>query len=213
MKHRRISSSESLINFIQQKSPGKGVEQTLDINMIQSLVSGKEIHNINVLLCGDANVGKSSIISRYTKSKFDSIYIESIELEMHKKTFNLNDKTYNYNFFITIGSQRYMENYEYLYKKCDILLFVFDLSNKKSFEYIKKAKINAKKYSKKEQIHVFVGNKNELLEKEISSLNVKKYCKENWIEYFEVSAKNNINIDRMFFRIGEMFNKLFIMNN
>ena len=202
-----MASNESLINIIQKKSTMIMVEVLVDKYLIQNLLSGKEkFPNINALLCGDINVGKSSIAMRYTQSKFDSFYIESIEIEQHNKAFKILDKNYNYNLFVTVGNQR-KENYENLYKKCDILFFIFDLSSKKSYESIKKTKNDIKKYLQKQQIYVFVGNKCDLIKREVSSLHVNKYCEENLIEYFEVSAKNNINIDRMFYKIGDLYNK------
>ena len=76
--------------------------------------------------------------------------------------------------------------------------FIFDLTNKSTFvkldywmELVEKAVKGAPR--------VLVGNKVDLKDKRvISEEEAKEYAKEKGIKYFEVSAKENINLDEVF---------------
>jgi len=177
--------------------------KTINKLKVENLLSGAT--DINVLLCGEQNVGKSSIVMRYAKKKFDPFYIISIFVEEFNIPIKISNKTFNYQFYVTVGNEKYKQNYKELYKKCDVVIFVFDLTNKKSLEFIKRQKDDVMKFVKNPLV-IFVGNKSDLAEREVVFSNVKKYCDDNSIEYFEVSAKSNTHIDRMFYKIADLFN-------
>jgi GTPase SAR1 family protein len=105
---------------------------------------------------------------------------------------------------VTPGDPTYMKDYTQQFEQADYVLFVFDFTSKDSFNSIISLRNDILKKGNK-STHIFLGNKTESRSKELISLDCKSYCEEMQLEYFEISVKNNTNIDKMFQRICEDF--------
>jgi small GTP-binding protein len=200
----RKNSNESLINKIRRKSTSINCHKNYDIYTIQKLLSGKAIAiEIKIVLCGDALVGKSSIANRYVEKKYDSFYSISFFIEKHSVQIQLNDVLYNLLIYVTIGNEKYRLKNEEAIRNSDVVLFIFDLSQKKSLNSI--VKLYEKINDIKNPNIYFVGNKSDLRERRIPSNKINEYCQSKLIKYFEISAKTNTNIDNMFLKIIDNF--------
>ena len=78
------------------------------------------------------------------------------------------------------------------------ILIVYDISDRTSFENVKKWIIDIEKISTKFIPKILVGNKRDLLYRATSYEEARNLADELNIEYFETSAKDNINIDSVF---------------
>jgi len=200
----RKNSNESLINKIRRKSTSTNCHKNYDIYTIQKLLSGKALAiDIKVVLCGDAMVGKSSIANRYIEKKYDSFYTISFFIEKHSVQIQLNDVLYNLLIYVTIGNEKYRLKNEEVIRNSDVVLFIFDLSQKKSLNSV--IKLYEKIYNFINPNVYFVGNKNDLRERKIPYTKINEICQSKLIKYFEVSAKTNTNIDNMFLKIIDNF--------
>ena len=176
-------------------------------NIIQK-VNDNEI-TINFILLGDTAVGKSSLIIRYTEGRFDNFHIVSIYEEKKTKRVKFGDKYFVLNFLVTAGHPTYKKDYSTFYQTSDFLLYVFDFNNAASLDHINNLR-NDIKNTIPNVTQAYVGNKSDSKQKKINSLETSKFCKNNNIEYFEVSAKNNTNIDRMFSKLCVIFKEKII---
>ena len=98
-----------------------------------------------------------------------------------------------------------MSDYSDYYNQADCILFIIDFSLKSSFESM----VNFRSQlieNKNRSLHYFVCNKSDLKLREIVK-EYKDYVDKNEINYFEVSAKNNSNINKMFLNICEKFSE------
>ena len=92
-----------------------------------------------VVLIGDGGVGKTCIISRFISNEFDK-EVESTdgasygtkELELPK----LNKKI-NLDIWDTAGQERYKSLTKFFYKDAQIIIMVYDITKKLTFENIK----------------------------------------------------------------------------
>lgn len=91
---------------------------------------------IQLISVGDAKTGKSCIIKRYCESKFVNKYITTIGVDYGVKKVNINNKTVAVNFFDISGSPDYEEIRNPFFEHSQIVLLVFDLGNKQSFQNI-----------------------------------------------------------------------------
>ena len=162
----------------------------------------------NIITLGDSGVGKSSILCRYLENKFfDNIMTTMGIAKTHKKITLRNGQEITLVLNDTCGQEKYSSlNKSYL-KNADGVLFVFDLSDKKTFNNIKNW-INFIQESKnidKSFPKYLVGNKKDL-ERDIDKNVIDIFLEENRdFKYKETSAKieNDNQIKELFQEMAE----------
>ena len=161
-----------------------------------------EEFRFNILLLGDSNVGKTSLIKRFIKNKFDSNDSSTVGLEFENKKVKINDKIIQLNIMDTAGQEKYRAIAKNAVKRANGIIFVFDLNNKESFNNIKYWLMSSFEISN--NFHkIFVGNKYDL-DKEVDEDKVQKLIEEYKSRYFETSAKDGKNVELIFKEIAEL---------
>ena len=174
------------------------------INKSSSLL--KDIREINIVLIGEKQSGKSSFVIKITENRFENLYIPTVYIETISKVMTYNNKRYVLNFDVTPGEQEYQQDYSSLYGKSHFIFLFYDVTNLGSFN-------RAKKFVKKElknQVIIYshkfsnifiIGNKIDSTPFIESSTQIRSYCEKHQLEFFEISVKTNAGI-------GYMMNKL-----
>ena len=85
---------------------------------------------LKLLLIGDSNVGKTSLLLRYLDNTFSDKYITTIGVEFKSKDITLNNKTYKIHIWDTAGQERYKSITRNFYKHAEGIIFVYDITNK-----------------------------------------------------------------------------------
>ena len=151
---------------------------------------------------GDAGVGKSSIILRYTKSQFNASMVSSIGVDFKTKDIIVDNKKVKLQLWDTAGHERFRTITTSYYRGAHGIAIVFDLSDRKTFEHIEKWLEEINKYAKENVMRFLIGNKSDLVDKrEVTYEEVRVLANKLNIYYVETSAKNNINITD-FFRVA-----------
>ena len=160
-----------------------------------------------VVLVGESGVGKTSIIKQFTVHSFDPDCAVSISSQFTSKIVNISDtnKAIRYDLWDTAGQEKYRSLAKIFYKDAKIIMFVYEITNKKSFE-------NLQSYWYKEvsanclpnAIFALVGNKNDLYNK----AEVEEKVAMDWADsigaiFQTTSAKSNIGIDLLFDIVGK----------
>ena len=101
-------------------------------------MSEEEI-NCKLVLIGDVNVGKTSIISRYVNGEFENKVNSTIDASYKIKTVYFKQFKQSIKFIIwdTAGQENFRSLNKFFYRDAYIVIFVYDISNKKSFNEIK----------------------------------------------------------------------------
>ena len=122
---------------------------------------------IKVILLGESSVGKTCIMFRFIEDKF-SDRVASIGTQFGKKTIEINDEKITFAIWDTSGQEKYRALAKQYYKDAQVIIFVYDITNKKSFDNIKNYWYNETKENVEEDNVIFclVGNKNDLYEEE-----------------------------------------------
>ncbi len=120
-----------------------------------------------VIFLGDTNVGKTSLIRISTGRKIDSGMKPTVTASFTSKRFSYNKKDYVFNLWDTIGQEKYRALVRIFFKNAIILVLVYDITNKNSFntlnywhEQIKNELMNDS------YILAVVGNKKDLYQNE-----------------------------------------------
>jgi Ras-related protein Rab-8A len=86
---------------------------------------------IRLMLIGDSNVGKTSIIKRYCNNQFSPSYISTVGIDFETKYLRLNGKIINLQIWDTAGQERYKVLAKNYYKNSDGFIIVYDITDKK----------------------------------------------------------------------------------
>ena len=148
---------------------------------------------------GDAGVGKSSIILRYTKNEFNSQMVSSIGVDFKTKDIIVNNKKVKLQLWDTAGHERFRTITTSYYRGAHGIATVFDLTNRESFEHVEKWLEEINKYAKENVMRFLIGNKSDLAnERQVSYEEVRALANKLNIYYVETSAKNNVNVSDFF---------------
>ena len=162
--------------------------------------------SIKLLLVGNSNVGKTSIILQYIDNFFPKGHLSTIGVDFKVKTFEYRSFKINLQVWDTSGQERYHSITNNFFRNADCIFFVYDITNYKSFEgakiWIKEAEEIGNFFQK-----MLIGNKCDLVEKrEVSEEELNNYSKENNIISLEMSAKEKNNLNEAF---NEMIKLIF----
>ena len=94
---------------------------------------------IKVVLVGESGTGKTSIIQRFAYKIFDPNCISSISSQFINQTIEYEEinKTLQFEIWDTAGQEKYRSMAKLFYKDAKIILFVYDITSRSSFEGIK----------------------------------------------------------------------------
>ena len=158
---------------------------------------------LKILIIGDSNVGKTSILLQYTSNFFQETHIATIGVEFKLKEIMLDNIEYKLNIWDTAGQERFKAITKSFFKAADGIVFVYDVTNKPSFENIKNWIKDAESKANDFKI-IIVGNKIDLNDsREVSFEEGKNLAKKKNCPFFESSAKDKINIDEIFITLLE----------
>ena len=91
-----------------------------------------------IIIIGDAGVGKSNILIRYTKNEFDASNKPTIGIEFSSKTIDVSSKKVKLQIWDTAGQERYRAVAKQYYKGASGVMIVYDTTKKQSFENLSK---------------------------------------------------------------------------
>jgi small GTP-binding protein len=157
-----------------------------------------------VLLCESA-VGKTSIIQRFTNDSFDLNCISSLSAQFNSKTVKINGESLKFDVWDTAGQEKYRSLARIFYKDARVIIFVYDITNLKSFQEIQKYWYNETKDNcDNDVIYALVGNKSDLYEKEeVNEIDAQKYADEINAIFKTTSALSNVGINNLFENIAQ----------
>ena len=123
----------------------------------------KKKNFLKVVVLGDASVGKTSLLTRYTEGKHINGTKPTIGADFKKKEVQINDSTVSVQIWDTAGQERYQSIGHAFYRGADCCIICFDITNHNSFENIQKWKSGFIEHAVPGQPHKFpfviVGNK------------------------------------------------------
>ena len=166
--------------------------------------SDKTFINLNILLVGDANVGKTSILLKYTENFFPNQYQATIGVEYKMKIIKLNNMNIKLQIWDTAGQERYKSIAKNFFHSANGVFLVFDITDKKSFENLNKWIEDVNENSPKDCKYIIIGNKSDLSDQRtISTFEIDNFVKEKKSSYFEVSAKNDEGLNEAFINLSK----------
>jgi small GTP-binding protein len=160
-----------------------------------------------ICIVGDFGVGKTTLLNQYLEKRFtpnvastigSNFYVKYIKISNVKNVITLQ-------IWDLAGQAHFKWVRQEFYKGAKGIVYVFDLTNKKTFESLKNWKKEIEKSISKGFSNVLVGNKLDLIEPEDNGID-----KEEWDNlkqiltacgYFKTSAKLGTGVDDLFLKL------------
>jgi Ras-related protein Rab-7A len=161
---------------------------------------------VKVIILGDANAGKTSLLHQFAYKEFVS-QKASVCDSFLKREIYINERLVNMQIWDTAGQEKFHSISKSYFRGSDACVIVFDVTNKDSFSSIDKWKqlFIQQTDCKTDFPFILIGNKVDLNHNRvISKEEAMKWCNKNPpAQFFECSAKDATNVELAFQQIAK----------
>lgn len=195
------NNNNNLKNQTSQYAEGLSEDISLDaynINKPYSFI-------FKIILIGDSNCGKTSLINRYVKKTFSENYICTIGVDFMMKNILINKELIKLQIWDTAGMEKYKQITTSYYRGAQAALICFDLTSYQSFLNLEKWISDYQRYSNSifKKVIYIIGTKCDLVdERKVGNKEIDDFVKRNNFAYYECSAKTGSNIDFLFIELS-----------
>ncbi|XP_033947715.1 ras-related protein Rab-3C isoform X1 [Pseudochaenichthys georgianus] len=174
------------------KGKGEGGDQNFD-------------YMFKLLIIGNSSVGKTSFLFRYADDAFTSAFVSTVGIDFKVKTVYKNDKRIKLQIWDTAGQERYRTITTAYYRGAMGFILMYDITNEESFGAVQDWSTQIKTYSWDNAQVVLAGNKCDMEEERVVSVdNGRLLAEQLGFEFFETSAKDNVNVKQTFERLVDL---------
>ena len=161
-------------------------------------MSKKENEEIKVILVGESGTGKTSLINTSIGLPFKENIVTSATNSFAPKQIKIGDKVYTLNLWDTIGQEKYRALTKIFIKDSKIVIFVFDITKKRTFDELDYWIDTIKEILKDDAVLGIAANKQDLyIKEEVNEETITKYAKEKKILFEYTSAKNTVTFESL----------------
>eukprot|EP00750_Incisomonas_marina_P001087 INCI10899.1.p1 GENE.INCI10899.1~~INCI10899.1.p1 ORF type:complete len:212 (-),score=39.35 INCI10899.1:191-826(-) len=156
---------------------------------------------LKVLLIGDAGVGKSSIMMRFTDDTFDDQMQSTIGVDFKVKSVQRRDKKVKVTIWDTAGQERFRTLTSSYYRGAHGIILCYDVTRGQTFDnldqWLKEVQVYCPQEGKK-IVKLLVGNKVDKAGREVSMEDGVNWARSHGMLFIEASAKTKVGIQQVF---------------
>uniref|UniRef100_A0A7S1KCW4 Uncharacterized protein n=1 Tax=Vitrella brassicaformis TaxID=1169539 RepID=A0A7S1KCW4_9ALVE len=158
-----------------------------------------------VILTGDTGVGKTNLLSRYSRDEFNPNSKATIGAEFSSRILVVDSHRVKLQIWDTAGHEKYRAITAAFYRGAKGALLCFDITNSTSFSSLSGWLASVRDNSDDKCCIILVGCKSDLKEhREVSREKAERFVKEHQLYgYMETSAKDSSNVEETFQRVLE----------
>ena len=185
-------------------------ESEYKVELLNEEIS-KELKTYKIIIVGRYGVGKTRIIHRLMKDNDDDKeYSPTISVDTKTFKVKVNDQIIQIQIWDTCGNDEFAQSTPNMFKNASISIIVYAINDQKSFDDIEIWYNLIIKHSI-ESLIFLIGNKSDLKEERKISIEEGEELKESYENnikvFFETSAKNDDNIDKLLKKISILLAK------
>ena len=170
---------------------------------------------VKVGIVGNYNVGKSSFLDSYIDQEIKKCQLSTIGVDFRTKIIDYKDKSYKLHIWDTAGQEQFANIVRGYLREVDIIIFMYDVTNIKSFNDLPKwiDEVDFLNKNKKIIKYVVGHKKDDDKNREVNLRNVKKYCKEIGIKNSETSVNDLDTLNDVFQNLIEEIDEEVLKGN
>eukprot|EP01123_Difflugia_compressa_P003946 TRINITY_DN15271_c0_g1_i1.p1 TRINITY_DN15271_c0_g1~~TRINITY_DN15271_c0_g1_i1.p1 ORF type:complete len:211 (-),score=41.87 TRINITY_DN15271_c0_g1_i1:181-789(-) len=155
-------------------------------------------------MVGNAGVGKSSLLLRYTTDIFKEQTKSTIGVDFKNKIITIEGEPIKLQIWDTAGAEKFSCVSKEYYRGLDGCVLVYDISDTDSFNRVDfwYQEVLTYSHTVSDPILVLVGNKSDKEERQVDAQVAATYAKEKNMSFFETSAKLNKHVNEPFENIA-----------
>ncbi|KAG7285308.1 Ras- protein Rab-11A [Staphylotrichum longicolle] len=147
----------------------------------------------------DSGVGKSNLLSRFTRNEFNLDSKSTIGVEFATRSIQIDNKTIKAQIWDTAGQERYRAITSAYYRGAVGALLVYDISKSLSFENVTRWLKELRDHADSNIVIMLVGNKTDQRHlRAVPTEDGKNFASENGLSFIETSALEATNVDLAF---------------
>lgn len=159
-------------------------------------------HLFKLLLIGDAGVGKSSLLLRFTDDAFSEQQNPTIGVDFKVRMLQMGAERVKCTIWDTAGQERFRTLTSSYYRGAQGVILTYDVTKRDTFEGMDVWLEEVAKYTPggtKDVILVLVGNKVDLEEeRQVSRREAEGWAKQRGMLFIETSAKTTLGVQQVF---------------
>jgi small GTP-binding protein len=152
-----------------------------------------------IVLIGDSGVGKSNLLSRFTRNEFNLETKSTIGVEFATRSIKTEGKTIKAQIWDTAGQERYRAITSAYYRGAVGALLVYDIAKYSTFKNVERWLTELRENADKNIVIMLVGNKSDLRHlREVPTEEAKAFAEKNHLSFVETSALDSTNVEIAF---------------
>ncbi|TRM59816.1 GTPase [Schizophyllum amplum] len=152
-----------------------------------------------VVLIGDSGVGKSNLLSRFTRNEFNLESKSTIGVEFATRSINVDGKTVKAQIWDTAGQERYRAITSAYYRGAVGALLVYDIAKHATYVNVTRWLKELRDHADSNIVIMLVGNKSDLKHlRAVPTDEAKAFSTENALSFIETSALDASNVESAF---------------
>lgn len=152
-----------------------------------------------VVLIGDSGVGKSNLLSRFTRNEFSLESKSTIGVEFATRTINVDNKMIKAQIWDTAGQERYRAITSAYYRGAVGALLVYDITRHVTFENVERWLKELKDHTDSNIVVMLVGNKADLRHlRAVPTEDGQSFAERESLYFMETSALESTNVEHAF---------------
>eukprot|EP01071_Lankesteria_metandrocarpae_P003959 Lankesteria_metandrocarpae@DN3282_c1_g1_i2.p1 len=164
-------------------------------------LKSRKIPSFKVVLLGEASVGKTSIVSRFSNDSFSDATDTTIGAAFCPHTIEVDGKPIKFEIWDTAGQERFSSLAPMYYRGAAAAIIVYDQTRASSYDRAQ-AWVQQVQLSNPDVVICMTGNKSDLPNRAVDAKEIQEYCESEGLFYVETSAKTGQNVAAVFDLIG-----------
>lgn len=157
-----------------------------------------------VVVIGDSAVGKTQLLSRFTKNEFCFDSKSTIGVEFQTRTLNIQQKVIKAQIWDTAGQERYRAVTSAYYRGALGAMLVYDISKRQTFDHVVRWVEDLRAHADNSIVIILIGNKSDLVDRRaVPTEDAVEFAEDQGLFFSETSALSGENVDSAFFRLVE----------
>ena len=161
---------------------------------------------------GDSSVGKSNILSRFTRNEFNLESKPTIGVEFATRNMLSDEKKkIKCQIWDTVGQEKFKAISSSYYRGAIGAFLVYDITKQATFDNLEKWLKELREYGEQQRMIMLVGNKSDLKHlRVVKSEDAAIFAEKHQLDFIETSALDANHIDEAFQKLvtGENFTKI-----